>query len=336
MTHVLKSGPDAGIPVRVIGRIDNTVSVRTASHEVHVVDETEIEEEPTDRELPNTLFARRIANYVRFPENAEHNKTVITASILHFNPNLYTRTLPDWAKSDTAIVAAAIRKGWSGVYNGRDTELALLMLKKSQWINPNNVPEDQNWLEANVLKHHMLWSYLEPERQEKVAVRMVSHGNGNFDCFLPYRDSLKPLKDAVPAHLHTALEEAQAARWWRTDKHHDMVTVSCCVANAAAKDMSTARQSLQCREAPKKLRAIPLPQLASVCERGVAVGLATVGVARLLRDELRKRKTPLRDITEEIITFLGAHLPEEEARELVVKTAGVSKKRDLAAFLEDF
>jgi hypothetical protein len=247
---------------------------------------------------------------------------VITASILHFNPNLYGRTLPDWAKTDTAIVAAALRKGWSGAYVGRDKELALLILKKSFWIHSENVPEDQAWMEANVLKHDMLWPYLEPERQERVAVRLVAQGNGNFE-FNPYRDSLKHIKDSVPSYLHTALEEAQAARYKRsTEKYQNMVTVSCCVSKAAAKDM-------------KKLRAIPLGTLASVCERGVAVGLDGVKVSRLLRDELRKRKTPLRDISDDVITFLGAHLPEEEARELMVKTAGVSRKRDLAAFLAE-
>ena len=323
MTHVLKSGPDAGIPVTAIGRDGNRVSVRTVSHAIHVVDEREIDIEEIDRELPNMLFARRIASFVRHGDNAEQNRTVIAASILHFNPNLYTRTLPEWAKADTAIVAAALRKGWSGAYIGRDMDLASMILKKSHWIHSDNVPEDQDWIEENVLKHDMLWPHLEPERQERVAVRMVSHGNGSFE-FNPYRDSLKAIKDAVPEHLHTALEEAQAARYQRTDKHHDMVTVSCCVTKAAAKDM-------------KKLRAIPLPQLASVCERGVAVGLDGVKVSRLLRGELRKRKTALRDISDDIITFLGAHLPEEEARELMVKTAGVSKKRDLAAFLaEDF
>ena len=323
MTHVLKSGPDAGIPVTVIGRDGSRVSARTATHGIHVVDDTEIEIEEIDRELPNMVFARRVANYVRFSENAEQNRSVITAGILHFNPNLYTRTLPEWAKSDTALVAAALRKGWSGAYIGRDKELALMILNKSFWIHESNIPEDQDWIEENVLKHDMLWPHLAPERQERVAVKLVAFGNGNFD-FYTYRDSLKHIKDAVPEHLHVALEEAQAARYQRTEKHHDMVTVSCCISKASAKDM-------------KKLRAIPLPQLASVCERAVAVGLNGVKVSRLLRDELRKRKTPLRDITEDVITFLGAHLPEDEARELVVKTAGVSRKRDLAAFLaEDF
>ena len=322
MTHVLKSGPDAGIPVTVIGREGSRVSVRTATHGIHVVDDTEIEIEEIDRELPNMVFARRVANYVRFSENAEHNKTVITAGILHFNPNLYTRTLPEWAKSDTALVAAALRKGWSGAYIGRDKDLASMILKKSHWIHESNIPEDQDWLEANVLKHDILWPHLEPERQERVAVKLVAFGDGNFD-FSPYRDSLKAIKDAVPSHLHTALEEAQVVRCGRTDKHHDLATVSLCATTGAAKHM-------------KKLRAIPLPQLASVCERAVAVGLNGVKVPRLLRDELRKRKTPLRDISDDVITFLGAHLPEEEARELMVKTAGVSRKRDLLAFLEDF
>lgn len=321
MTHVLRSGPDAGMPVNVIGRDGSRLSVRTVTHGIHVVDEGELEIEDIDRELPNMLFARRVASFVRFGDYSEQNRTVIAASILHFNPNLFTRTLPQWAKADTAIVAAAIRKGWSGVYLGRDKDLALMMLKKSQWIHSDNVPEDQDWIEQNVLQHDVLWSYLEPERQEKVAVKLVAFGKGSFE-FSTYCDSLKAIKDAVPEHLHVALEEAQAARYGRTDKHHDMATVGLCVTTGAAKHM-------------KKLRAIPLPQLAAVCERGVAVGLSGVKVSRLLRDELRKRKTPIRDITDDVITFLGAHLPEEEARELMVKTAGVSRKRDLAAFLAE-
>lgn len=322
MTHVLRSGPDEGIPVVIIGRDGQRVSIRNSRGGIHVVDETEVEEEPIDRELPRMLFARRVANFVRHTEHAEQNKSVITAALLYFEPWMYTRTLPDWAKSDTTLVAAAILRGWSGTYVGKDKAIALLLIKKHRSIHRDNVPDDQDWLEENAIENYLLFSYLEPERKERIAIRMVAHGQEAF-AFDRCHESLEAIKEVVPSYLHTALEEAQAAKYMCSDKHHDIVTLGLCVRKRTSKDR-------------RELRAIPLDRLVRVCERGVAVGLEGVMVSRLLRDEIRKRKTPLRDISDESIVFLGAHLPEEEARELIVKTAGVSKKRDLAAFLEDF
>ena len=86
----------------------------------------------------------------------------------------------------------------------------------------------------------------------------------------------------------------------------------------------------------RMLRQIPLEALVQVCQRGVEVGLPPVNVSRLLRNEIEKRKIPLCNITENMISFLGACLPEAEAAELVKKTARINKKRDLAAFVADF
>jgi len=298
------------------------VTVHGPRKGVQDLDEAEVVEEPTDRQLPSMLFARRIAEFNRLPESAEQNESVIRAAITHFQPNLHGRHLPEWAQRDTALVFAAVRKGWSGVYHGRDKELAIMMLKQNFWIAAANVPQDQDWIEENVFKHACLWQYLDQERKARIAVRFVATGSGNFE-FCAHRDSLRSVKDCLPEEMHTALEQAQAGRYGKSDKHHTIALLGRCVHTGTVKDA-------------RALRALPLEAFASACERGVAVGLDKVKVSRLLRAELRKRKTPLRATSDQMITFLGANLPPEEARELILKTAGVSRKRDLAAFLEDF
>lgn len=318
-TTVLKAGENAGMPVRVARREGNTLWVTVLTPLPYQVHQDDLEEEPTDRALDNMLFARRLASFGMAFMGEDRNRAVVAASILYFLPAVHTISLPDWARQDTAILEAAIKKGWAGRYEGRDKTFALLMLERSSWVHEDNVPDDQDWVEANVFRHWHLWKFLEPDRREQLAVKFVFRSRADFDLFSP---RLQEVKSSVPEHLHVALEEAQAARYGHSDKHRELATLSA---------------SLQCKKkrTVQNLRAIPLERLAHVCGRGVAVGLSGFHVARTLRDELRKRKTPLNDISDEVLIFLGTHLPEEEARELAVQTAAVTRKRDMAAFLAD-
>lgn len=307
------------MPVRVTRREGDKVWVTVLTPVAYQVHQEDIEEEPIDRVLDNMLFARRLASFGMAFMGEDQNKAVVAASILYFHPAVHMMSLPDWAVRDVAVLGAAIRKGWTGRYEGRDKAFALLMLEKSSWLHEDNVPDDQDWIEANVLRHWHLWKFLEPDRRERMAVRFVFGCRADFDLYSP---RLQEVKNSVPEHLHVALEEAQAARYRRSNKHRDLATLS---------------ESLQCnkKRTARDLRAIPIERLAHVCERGVAVGLCGFHVARTLRDELRKRKVSLTDITDEMIIFMATHLPEDETRELAVKTAAVTRKRDMAAFLED-
>jgi hypothetical protein len=56
--------------------------------------------------------------------------------------------------------------------------------------------------------------------------------------------------------------------------------------------------------------------------------------ATFLRAELKRRNCKLRNYTEETIRFLGANLPEDDARELAIETEPVCRKRDRRKFEE--
>jgi hypothetical protein len=319
-TTVLKAGENAGMPVRVTRREGDRVWVTLLAHRAYQLRQDEIEEEPIDRALDNMLFARRLANFAMAFRGEDRNKAVVAASILYFYPPAQNIHLPDWAMADAAILTAAIKKGWAGRYDGRDKSLALSMLETNSWVHEDNVPDDQDWVEEHVFRHWQLWKFLEPGRRERLAVKFVFRCRADVDRNSPL---LKQVKSSVPEHLHVALDEARAARYGRSDTHPDLATLS---------------ESLRCarnRKTMQSLRAIPIERLACVCERGVAVGLSGFLVARALRDELRKRRAPLDAISDDMLIFMGTHLPEDETRELALKTAAVTRKRDMAAFLRD-
>jgi len=91
----------------------------------------------------------------------------------------------------------------------------------------------------------------------------------------------------------------------------------------------------ECRTNGISLQSMSIRKIADACiEIGEGGGCAR-GAAVLLRAMLVRRHFKPRNYTDSMITFLGAHLPEEDMQKVAEETRDACAKRDRAAFEAD-
>ena len=315
-------------------RLEPTAQVRASSIYtgcLFVVKESDLRLEDPAEPLPREILFRRIAEFVSCPAN-EHNEELWTKFFPEMHLQLHNCSrLPDCVVRDPELLARAIRQGYYGVVPGRSTAVALAQLEQYRFLHADNVPDDQDWIEEHVMHYECLWDSLEPERRALLVTKFVCHGHGlqlrgSHDYSGTYHDTprFKAILDSVPEHLHEAVREAHAARFFVSDTHPELGMV-CRVVMAD-------RPKLKWLAA---LRGYSFATLSDCCRKAIVHGMPGDLVAVCLRDELRKRKLRMTDYSDELLGFLIAHLPETEALALDNKFQRVTKKRDRDAFEAD-
>lgn len=301
------------------------------THGGYVVKESDLRLEDPAELLPREILFRRIFEFSCWPER-EHNEELWTKCFpqLHVQLHHVTR-LPACVLRDPELLALAIRQGYTGVVPGRTKAVALAQLERWHCIHPDNVPDDQDWIERHVMQFECLWDSLDPERRARLVTKFVAHGKdlelrGYRDYQGTYHDArrFKEILNSVPEHLHEEVREVHAARFLESDSHPKLALL--------CRVVMVDRPKLKWVAAVRKYS---FETLLDCCHTAVKAGLPGDRVADFLYKELRKRKLRMQDYSDELLGFLVAHLPEAEARALDNRFHRITKKRDRDAYEAD-